>query len=435
MPNVLLDYVLGGQSKRPFVRKTWVDRNTTKRAYRIRALDTPAFYKSPSNTVIFGDSSQPMYGIHTGTQHLALRGVSTNHAGGANTAASANALMGSTDGNTWAAKNLPAGVSYSGLGIFNNQIWAFSRTSIYVSTDLNGTSWSTNVSSPNSSGLVRPVVFGTRIVVAAGVAVNAIYSFPTASTVNTHTLPVSMVVSGMATDGTTLVIVGYASNGTGYVYKTTDLTNYTLVSVKLTASDAEMSGVAATVSTAGFTPLGITYNGSTFVIIASDVMYTGGVINDYNVGGYRIYTGSSAGPFLAKSEIRSDYNSLSYTNKNLFCNMHNYQLKSGQFITSDSSGRIAVGLCIGSVGYVDANAYWSSSPVIAYSDDNGDTWTITEIPPKPVVSGFTVDLQHLCVNIYPSPNGFTAFYGSLGASAPDFYMTTNVNARELAMPY
>ena len=441
MPNVLLDYVLGSQAKRPFVRKTWVDRNTTKRAYRIKALDSPGYYKSSSQAVLFGDSFQPFYGIHTGTQHITLRGSPINLSIATGYNVTANPLLGSTDGMVWSAKNLPGGQTYSAIGIFNSQLWVYSRSALYVSTDLNGTSWSTSVNSPTGSGNLRPIVFGTRIVTSPGAESTAIYSNTTASSFSTHTLPVSMMVTGMATDGTTLIIVGHGSSGAGYVYKTTDLTNFTLVSVKLSSTDAELSGVttvngvALSASTAIFTPLGVTYNGSTFVIIAIDTMLLGGAINDYTVSAYRVYTGSSAGPFLAKSEIRTDFNNAQYTTKNYFANMYKCQQKTGQFITSDSSGRVAVGLAVSALGYVDANAYWTTSPCIAYSDDNGETWTLSEISTRPTVNGFTGDLLYMCTHIYPSPNGFVVFYGNYGANSPDFCMITNANAREMAMPY
>lgn len=435
MASTLLDLVIGGQSKRPFVRKTWVDRNTTKRAYRIKAIDTPAFYK-PIGSVLFGDSFQPMYGIHTGTQHLALRGNAVNFVNSTGYNVSSNPLVASTDGNSWVGKNLPAGLTYSGLTTFNNQIWVYSRTALYVSTDLNGTSWSTSVNSPTGSGNLRPIVFGSRVVTAPGTSSSAIYSNANATSFTTHTLPVTMQVTGMATDGTTLMIVGFVSPTIGYVYKTTDLTNYTLVSVKMTSNDVEMSGYAgSTTSTTPFVPLGITYNGSTFVIIATDVMAAGGAVNSYFVGSYRIFNGSSSGPFLAKGEIRSDYMSIGYSNKLLFSNIYNAQVKSGNFITSDSSGRIAVALGLHTTNAYNTSLMYSVGVVIAYSDDNGETWTVSELPARHQSDGFTADLMYVPCSIYSSPNGFVAFFAGYGANAPDFYMSTNVNARELAMPY
>jgi hypothetical protein len=434
MASVLLDFVIGAQAKRPFIRKTWVDRNTTKRGYRLKQLETPAFYK-PTDQLLYGSGFQPLYGYYSaGTGHLAVRGPAINMGAINSTTTSTNALMGSTDGSVWAAKNLVANLNYTGLTVFNNQIWVFTKTMIYTSTDLTGTSWTAGAA-PLSTGFFKQVVFGSRVISCTQGVVNAVYSNLTPASYSTHTLPVSMQVTGMATDGTNLIVIGYATNGTGYVYRTTDLTNWTLMSVKMTSSDIELNGLASTVNTAVFAPVGITYTGSIFVIVAQDVMIGGRSINPYYLGAYRVYTGGPGLGFTAKSEIRLDGNNTGYSSKSLLNAYFAYQGKTQNCLTCDSSGRLAFAAVVHTQGYIDAQPYYAAAPVIAYSDDAGDSWTLSELPTQGLSEGFAANLGYIATSIYPSPNGFVAFFGCMDANAPDWYMTTNPNARELAIPY
>jgi hypothetical protein len=435
MPSVLLDYVIGSPAKRPFVRNVWGNRNTTKRGYRIRSLDSPGFYK-PLDALMFNSGFQPMYGLYTGTQHLAVRNTTTGLVSVNNTTVGSNPMFGSADSNTWTVRNLPTGNHHTSIIAFSDKIWVFTKASTYLSTDLTATSWTTGASTPvTAGGLYKPVIFGGRIVACGTGQLNTIYSTINGSSFSTHTLPGTIQVTGMTTDGTTLIVVGYTTVGSGYVYKTTDLTNWTLMSVKLTASDSEMSGLVTTTASACFSPLGITFTNGIFVIVASDVMLSGGSINSYLTSGYRFYTGTSAGPFLLKSEVRAEGNNLSHVNKCLFNNLFGVQGRTSHCITVDANGRIAMGAALHNNAYVDTTTYYGVSPCIIYSDDYAETWTISDITGKEVMGSLPVNSIFTPTCIYPSPNGFVVFFGNYDTPAPDFYMVTNPNARELVMPY
>lgn len=434
MPSVLLDYVIGAQAKRPFIRNTWGNRNTAKRGYRIRAIDSPAFYK-PLEAALFASGFQPMYGLHTGTEHIAIRNPTTGLVSVNNTTVGTNSMFGSTDAKSWTVKNLGVNNHHTGIITFNDKIWVFTKAATYLSTDLTGTSWTTGANTPVTGGLYKPVVFGGRVVACGTGQLNTIYSSINGSSFSTHTLPSTIQVTGLATDGTTLIVVGYTSVGSGYVYKTTDLTNWTLMSVKLASTDTEMSGLVTTTATACFSPLGIVFTNGIFVLVASDVLISGGSINPYLTGGYRFYTGTAAGSFLMKSEVRAEGNNLGHTSKCLFNNLFGVQSRTSHAITADSNGRIAMGAALHSIGYVDTTTYYGVSPCIIYSDDYAETWTITEITPKETMGSLPINSVFIPTCIYPGPNGFVVFFGNYDTTAPDFYMVTNPNARELVMPY
>lgn len=438
MTTVLLDSVMGGFNK-PYTRNFW-SHSETKKTTRLKFISDPYLYTDASQNVGRDSNSTQnvaVYGFYAAGRECVVKTPGASFGSENTTQITQTAvLFTSTDGLSFTNVALPVG-SYrpTGLTFFNNKWWLFTAAKIYISTDSTASSFIASTAAPPGT-LYRPFVFNGKILVSSFASNSGIRSTTTGETFSSHNLPISGYVVGMATDGTTLVIL-ILNNGLGYVYKTTDLTTWTPMEVRWTTNGVNISNTGTSLGQSGFYPLGIVYTGTKFVIAATDMTTNSLTTDSMSVVRFFTASNSSSNFVLTGSYTQSEgsnplysYGGRSYSGINLRFNNNGYSRCSASHCMTMHGSRIFMTIAISGHHWVDASLYNLPSIVQIYSDDQGETWSLVRIPVE-AFTAVTGAAPYIVTDTYSTPNGVVSLYAPSDSSIGAGYLRPNPNCKEL----
>lgn len=440
----LLESVVHGFNK-PYVRNYWNHTEGNKKVKRLEFISDPFLYQDANQVNRVASSSglsNNAYGVYAAGKECVVRAPGASFHADNSTSLSQNSLFySSTNGLDFTNVAVPTN-SYqpTGLVFFNNKWFIFTNVKTLVSTDNTATTFVASTGAPPAK-LYKPFVFANKILLTNLGGNSTFRSTTDGETFATHTLPVTGLIHGMATDGATLVILISSATGTWHIYKTTDLVTWTPMEARWTPTSSNVTGTGTSLTTSGFYPLGIVYTGSKFVIMATDVSIS--YLNSGEMSLLRSYVAdNSSSPFILKGSFRlpqtlvGAYQTSGQATGSYMMRFYDtgYSRCSANHAMCMHNGRIfvAVGICFGT--WVDVSVYKQHTLMMMESNDDGSTWTMLDIPPSTFTSA-TSDNVLLTSSMFSTPNGVVAYPMSTSGNTSVGYFKPNPGALELVVPY